>query len=34
MDELLDRLDQIERKIPQIRNKVARTRSYENAQKH
>ena len=24
MDELLDRLDQIERKIPQIRNKVAR----------
>jgi hypothetical protein len=24
MDELLERLDQIERKIPQIRNKVAR----------
>jgi hypothetical protein len=24
MDELLNRLDQIERKIPQIRNKVAR----------
>jgi hypothetical protein len=24
MNELLDRLDQIERKIPQIRNKVAR----------
>jgi hypothetical protein len=24
MDELLDRLDQLERKIPQIRNKVAR----------
>jgi hypothetical protein len=24
MDELLDRLDQIERKIPQIKNKVAR----------
>ena len=24
MDELLDRLDQIERKIPQIRNKTAR----------
>jgi hypothetical protein len=24
MDKLLDRLDQIERKIPQIRNKVAR----------
>jgi hypothetical protein len=24
MDELLDRLDQIERQIPQIRNKVAR----------
>lgn len=24
MDELLDRLNQIERKIPQIRNKVAR----------